>query len=458
MTHLAVWLAVCVIISAVGVLRPSAPLTCSLALLAFLPESAAQILTDIPLQGSSGVLSVHPATWLLLVAVPLQFCAAPHRFFSLSLRRGGSALLALAVFISVAALSTIASRGTSGFSQLLESIVGPIFLFLLVHIVWNHAPVRWSATLNMLQLYGLLVAVLAIVQNFAKRDLVFESYYQTERLLQSFAPGEYRSTAFLGHPLVVAMFLVAMLPLMRRPGFRGRTPGVLGTLLLIGGIAATGSRSGLVIGGAYVLLGSPLLRNGGRIGHRVGAFIATPVGLVAVLFATPIGATVLTRLTTHDASIGIRQDAANVFLHNWTHFVAYGSGIGASFAVSAEGLGATHSFENPAMMLAVDAGLFATLCFYYALLTLAVQRRHAWRALESHAFLLALFFSFGFSSYGTKSVAGYLLWLFAAIASTMARAGRIEADRSACVSRTVDADLAFSGAGRTPRPRRVLTT
>jgi hypothetical protein len=433
MSHLIVWLAICLIVSSIGVFRPSVPLVCALSLLAFLPEAGAQIVTGIPLAGAAGALSVHPATWLLLIALPLQFCTAPHRFFELSLRRGGSASLALGVFIVLATLSTIEGRGTSGFSQLLESMVGPIFMFILIRIVVNHSPNRWLAICNALQLYGLLVAAFAIAQYLSRADLLYGHYYQTYYRaaglsLTHLSQTGYRSTAFFGHPLLVAMFLVAVLPLMRRPGFGGRTPGMIGTLGVIAGIAATGSRSGLIVGVAYVLLGGILTRNDKGARHRLSAFLATPVGVVLVLFATPIGATVITRLTTHDASNAVRQDAASVFLDSWTQFVTYGRGIGASFAVSAEGLGAAHSFENPAMMLAVDAGLVATLCFYYALFSLAGQSRDTWRRPEGLAFLLTLLVSFGFSSYGTKSVAGYVLWLFAATASTAdhAMAGKVQ--------------------------------
>jgi hypothetical protein len=437
--HLVVWLAICLIISAIGLTRPSVPLTCSLALLAFIPESAAQLFTGVPMQGASGMLAVHPATWLLLMAFPLQLGAAPHRFTALNLRRGGTALFCFVVFVALATMSTVLGRGTSGFSQLLESLVGPAFLFLLIQIVAQRTPDRWRSIRNALQLYALFVALLAIAEYFAHRDLVFARYSAQQVGQQAVSHGAYRAMAFLGHPLICAMFLVAMLPLMRRPGFRNRTPGLVGTLVLIAGIAATGSRSGVVIAVGYLLFGNLVVRAGSGIGRVVRDFVATPVGLVVILFATPIGGTVLARLTTDRKSTAIRQNAATLFLHNWTHFIAYGKGIGASFAVSAQGLGATHSFENPAMMLVIDAGVLATVLFYWALLTFARQRRLAWRELEGHSFLLALLVSLGFSSYGTKSVAGYLLWLFAAVSSIAVHTDPVDDDdTSAAVPPTAD--------------------
>jgi hypothetical protein len=384
-----------------------------------LPSPAAQLLTGVPyVTSGGGTIGLHPATWLIIVAIATRLAAQPVRSVSVLLDRGGIAATAIALTLAAAVISTWSVRGTQGFAQLVETLAGPPGLLFLALIAARDDDRLGERLCRWVQLGALAAAALAVGQYLLERHIVFESYYGATAWHAHFAIYGYRSPAFLDHPLTAGLLMTAAMPLMRiRVGRQRRAPGLPGSLLLVAGITATGSRTALVCALAYLVVMYLIGRAGESAWRRVGALALGPLLAYSIVAYTSLGVVIMNRFATDTSSYAIRSAGAAAFWDRWTSFVFTGTGVGGSAALSQELLNRATSFENAAIMLAADVGILATALFYIAIFSFAMHgRREHLRSFPLHTVLLAVLVSLSYSSYGTKSVAGYVVWLFVSVA------------------------------------------
>jgi hypothetical protein len=430
MTQLTLWLMACSVVAVIGLVRPAVPVIISVTVLWVIPSPAAEVITGVPYAESTGSLALHPTTWLLLVAVAVRLAIQPVATVSTAFSRSTVATVALLVAVASAVLSTYSARGAQGFSQLVETIAGPSALLLLC-LVAAESDTRFHRTFcTAIQGAALLMAGLAVVQYLVGRDIFFESYYARTAWRQHFELYGYRSPALLDHPLTAGMFFVASMPLMRVRMGPWKSPGAAGLVLLVAGIAATGARAALVVGGLYLLIAYALREEGDRRGLRSRGVIIAPAASYFLLMTTPIGAAILRRFATDTSSYDIRTSAFRAFWSQWQSFVFSGTGVGGSATLSQQLLHRSTSFENAAIMLAADIGIIPTLLLYVSILKFASGDQFALRNRPQHGVWLALIMGLTFSSYGTKSVAGYIVWMCVALSATAPHTGRVQADRT----------------------------
>jgi hypothetical protein len=410
---LVAWLGLSATIGLVGLWFPRLPIAVALLLLGVVPASASDLLTGVPYGESTGLPSLHPATWIILFAAGFALLRQPVDFVGGIVRASPAALVLATLAGAIAIATSVLSHGAQGTSQILETYVGPPLLAALVLRELARRPHSRDHLLFSIQIYALIVAGLAVAEGLLRVDLVWAADYAAQPWHQSYGLTGFRATVFGDHPLNTALLLLACLPLMLGR-FAGRfRPGVPGLLLVVAGITATGSRSGVAIALAYLVV------MGLRMGRMLFPALASLVGVVWIISTLDFGQRLLARLSLDTNSSFIRFGAVSELTQNWTHFLVTGNGVGFSGEVSQALLGQSVSFENGPLMMALDIGILGAGAFLLAMCLLAL--RGGWRKITpvTAGFVMSLGMSVAYSSFGTKSTAGYVVWVFAALAPSI---------------------------------------
>jgi len=407
---LVAWLIFSAAVGLIGLRLPRFPIGVALLLLGVVPASASGLLTGVAYTESSGLPSLHPGTWVVLFAAGFALLRQPVEFVEGLLRASPTALLLGSLAATIAIATTVVSHGTQGTSQTLETYIGPPLLAALMLREVDRRPSSRNDLLLTLQIYGLVVGLLAVAEGVLRVDLVWAADYAAQPWHQSYGLTGFRATVFGDHPLNTALVLLACLPLMRGRYADGFRPGVPGVMVILAGIAATGSRSGVAIALAYLVI------MGLQLGRKFFPALVSLVALSWILGTLDFGQRLVARLSLDTNSSFVRFGAVSELTQNWTHFFVTGNGVGFSGEVSQALLGQSVSFENGPLMMALDIGLIGACAFLLSMCFLAL--RGGWKAMSpvTAGFVMSLAMSASYSSFGTKSSAGYVVWTLAALA------------------------------------------
>lgn len=380
-----------------------------LGIFVLIPTSATALLTGRD-YGVSGPLSLLPMTIVVCAVAAVVICFFP--MVMLRLRFPVPQTIAIVLVLASAMVETLARGGGSGMGQLLDTLVGPIILFLLIVASHRIDPRMGQSLRVFLITLGAFEAVLGIAQYILKRPIFFEGEYARQAWFQYFNVTAFRSMGTFDHPLNYALFL--LLGLCLTLSLSNRVLSAILTIVFIVAIAASASRSAL-LGAVYVMLMMTVTR---RSSTR---WVVFWVGLVAgsLLVFSILGDVLASRLSDDAGSAATRRQAANLFVHILPRHVLLGSGLGSSQQASILG-GLRTSFESPFFSLTIEIGLVMTVLLFSAMVSLAVSRgvSRAWSP-ENVGALTVLAVTMTYSSFGVKSAAGYLVWIALSLPQTL---------------------------------------
>ena len=160
---------------------------------------------------------------------------------------------------------------------------------------------------------------------------------------------------------------MALLPIVRMRVSERFRPGIPGAVLVLAGIAATGSRSALAIAVIYLLVVSF------RSLRTAVPTVVILTSLFAIVEISSFGQRWLERLGTDTNSSYVRFGALSAVINNFGDFFFSGRGVGFSGEVSRDLLGQAVSFENGFLMMALDIGIIATAAIVMAMVVLAFR-------------------------------------------------------------------------------------
>jgi hypothetical protein len=189
----------------------------------------------------------------------------------------------------------------------------------------------------------------------------------------------------------------------------------LGSLSLAG-IAATGSRTGLVVGAAAFVWLIVATRMGevAKVVVVLGA-----VGLVIGAFSDFGGLGVLDRFQDDSGSTRVRVLAYQQFLDSWSDHLIVGGGAASSYSV-AQSAGLSTSFESSGLTYSLDFGVIPTLAYFGSLVSLALPSKGWGRAIKGSgvAFVVAFVVFNSYSGGSIPSSAASLLLLVTGLAAS----------------------------------------
>ncbi|ADG73805.1 hypothetical protein Cfla_0896 [Cellulomonas flavigena DSM 20109] len=402
MALLGAWLLACLTLAWLARRRPLDATLVALAVWVLVPAAAGGLLTG----HSTGLLGIHPASWLVLAVVGVQVLRAPADLARVVAQRL-HLVVALTLVVAVAALTT-QQLGTGGLALLVDVVVVPALMFLLVLTSIDDDPRAARRARTTVLALAAVCAAFALVQWSAGRLLLYEDQFATRYW---FREDFDRYMATLDSPLTLSMLLCVALPLLvglRRAGVQFAL-----VALFVGGTVVTQSRTGVVLVG--VLAVWVVIRSQAPAHVRLLSLCALGGGTAALL-GSGIAAGVAARFTDDEGSAGARTDAFRFFAETWQDYPVLGRGLTASYRYAALG-GLQTSLENSFLMYAVDIGILFALVYFGAQLLLVAE---AWtrstplpgaRVAATVAFVLPM----TYNALAARSASGALLWVALAL-------------------------------------------
>lgn len=402
MALLGAWLLACLTFAWLARRRPLDATLVALAVWVLVPAAAGGLLTG----HTTGLMGIHPASWLVLAVAGLQVLQAPAALVRVVAQRV-HLVVALVLVVAVSALTT-QQLGTGGLALLVDVVVVPALMFLLVLANVDHDPRAARRARTTVLALAAVTAAFALVQWMSGRALLYEDQFATRYW---FREGFDRYMATLDSPLTLSMLLCVAVPLLvglRRAGVQFAL-----VALYLGGTIVTQSRTGVVIVG--VLAVWVVIRSQAPAHVRLLSLCALGGGAAALL-GSGIAAGVAARFVDDQGSAGARTDAFRFFAETWQDYPVLGHGLTASYRYASQG-GLQTSLENSFFMYAVDIGVLFALVYFGAQLLLVIE---AWtrstplpgaRVAATVAFLLPL----TYNALAARSASGAVLWVALAL-------------------------------------------
>lgn len=439
--QLTAWIGVCLAAAFLFRKRARVPLAAVLGLWLLVPAIGSPTLTGV----SSGPMSVHAATWLVLSIVLVRLFHDPA---SIRMVLGAHFLLflILGLVIVAAYLATSTSGNGGGMVLLVDQIVVPVlfFLLLLAEAVRGEGLVTMLRTV-LLALVALVCAV-AVAQWLSGNVLFYEAGFKTQYW---FARQSGRWMGTLDQPLALSLFICLAAPLLG--GVKRRWLQLLLLALMAVGILISQSRVGLAALAMTVV--ATVIFAPWRTWIKTATLLVMS-GAGGALIASPLVAGVSARVADDAGSAEARGLALEYFLGRWSDYAVAGEGSGASFLLGARA-GLATSFENPTVMYSVDFGVLFALLYFGSMvvLVLGTALRTGFRSGYPGlllAGLMAVVIPQTYSSLATRSAAGILVWTVLAmvvIATDEARAHRASARARVPAAVPARTAVALHGAG-----------
>jgi hypothetical protein len=373
---------------------------------------------------TSGPLSVHAATWLVLSIVVIRMLHDPWSVRE-ALARQFFLFLTLALVMVAAFLASAMSGAGGGMVLLVDQIVVPGLFFLAVLSDAARGEGLVALLRTVLLTLVALACVVAVMQWLTKRVLFYESAFSTQYW---FDRDQERWMATLDQPLALSLFICLTAPLLA--GLKRRWLQLLLLALMVMGILITQSRVGLVALAVTVVATVLFARWRSRV---KAALLLVLAGAAGGLMASPLVAGVAARVADDTGSAQARGVALDYFLGRWGDYAVAGQGIGASYRLAVQA-GLQTSFENPTVMYSVDFGLLFALLYFGSMAALVLGAaltagpRIGYPGLVL-AGVMAVVIPQTYSSLATRSAAGILVWtvlamLVAAAGEARTRAGQ----------------------------------
>lgn len=403
---LVVWVAACILASAVFRRYPVELILASLAVWTLVPGVAGSVLVGHP----NSSLAFHPATWLILTTLVTQLATDPRAIAGAIVRRFIFVVSSLLV-IAAAVLETKAGQSQHGLVLAIDQMAASFFAFLVVMAGLYRDPSRGRILRNGVITLAAVEAGWAIVQYAAHSPILYKHDYEQRYW---YTAGFKRWMGTTDHPLVLALLLCAAIPLLT--GLHKAWVQQVLLILMLAGIVITESRAGVVAGGVgavYVVLASRASMSRKVMGIVVLAGAALTIAL------SSLSNGVSDRIANDTGSAVARGTALDYFLQNWRHYFLSGGGVNSSYTV-ATNAGLKSSFESAFLIYSIDIGIVFAVLYFGGLLVVALRNtgrsyRGAWLSA-----VVVLVLCQTFSSLGVDTLVGPLLWLLVALAATTA--------------------------------------
>ncbi|WP_336698041.1 hypothetical protein [Curtobacterium sp. USHLN213] len=307
--------------------------------------------------------SWQPATTFTLAIVIVE-CIRDPRGIARIVAQHLVVCVMLGTFLVIAFATSWFTGRAGDLGTLVLQILGPALLFLWIRSRGMDDADFPRRAARLLVLIGSAQAALVLT---VWAGAVPQPWLTTLEGLRWWKTDPGRMVGTFDHPLVAALWMSAAVPLsaaLRSGWLRLAAP-----VLLIVGIALTGSRFALLA--AIVAVAVMILRARVGVLAKAGATALASIGAVGFL-ASEASMTVTERFADDGGSSSARLKTVGLAVERWADTMIVGQGFGASEQVTRNALIGT-TFENPFLMFSIDFGLFATLLFFGALITLALS-------------------------------------------------------------------------------------
>jgi hypothetical protein len=430
--QLAAWIGVCIAAAFLFRKRVRVPLAAVLGLWLLVPAIGASTLTGV----SSGPMSVHPATWLVLCLFLVRLLHDPASV-RIVLGRHFLLFLVLGLVIAAAYLATSTSGNGGGMVLLVDQIVVPVlfFLLLLAEAVRGGGLVVLLRTV-LLVLVALACAV-AVAQWLSGSVLFYEAGFKTQYW---FARNSGRWMGTLDQPLALSLVVSVAAPLVVGLTRQWLQAGLLGLMAVA--VLISQSRVGLVALAVATVVVVLFVR---RPVWVKTAMLLVMTGVGAALMLSPLVAGVAARVANDTGSSEARGIALDYFLSRWNDYAVAGQGVGSSYRVAVQA-GLQTSFENPILMYGIDFGLLFAVLYFGAMTVLVFRGMRTGYPGLALAGIMALVIPQTYSSLATRSAGGIVVWTVLA----MVVIATDEARRAA--SPPVPAKVSAKAPARAPAP------
>lgn len=382
----------CVAIGVALVKRPSTCVIVATILWVALPQSASP-------------LGIHPSSIIVIVTMVLRLAILRPGVLSPQTRlvaATAGAAGAWALLEPTFVLSAILRPGV-----ILGVLVAPVCFYVLASQARATDPAGSRKLVRLLLTLSVVEATLAIAQRITGRTILYEDVYS--RYVWVLAGHTDRSPGSLDHFLILSLLLCLGMALLANIPRRWLLP--VGAILL-GGIIATQSRTGLVVGAITLLIVS-LRGPGVTLTSRLGTLTVAGAA-IAYSFAFGAFSSITARFINDAGSAEARNQSIEWFLAHWQNYFPLGNGLGSSFGVAASAGLVSTSFENPIIMFVVDLGIPAAALFLGAQVK-ALFRPNG-EVIGARLGAIAVLASAAtFSSENVQSAVGPLLWLSLAL-------------------------------------------
>lgn len=399
--QLVLWIGLCFAAAVALRRRPRLLLAAPLCLWLLVPAVGSPMLTGV----SSGPLSVHAATWLVLALFVVTILQEPGIIKAVLARH--FLLFLVLMLVILAAFLASATSGRGGMVLLIDEIVVPVLYFLLL----LSEGARGEGLVRMLRALFLslvaLVCVVAAAQWITGKVIFYQSGFSTQYW---FARDYGRWMGTLDQPLALSLVICVAAPLLVGLRQTWLQAGLLGLMAV--GVLVSQSRVGLAAFAVGVLAVLLFTRRPVWVKSTMLLMIT---GGVAVLLASPLVAGIAARLANDTGSTEARGLALEYYLNHWADYAVAGEGIGASYRVAVQA-GLDTSFENPILMYGIDIGLVFSVLYFGSMAVLLVRygRRTGYPGLML-ACAMAVAVPQTYSSLATRSAAGIVVWTLLAM-------------------------------------------
>lgn len=388
-----------------------------LCLWVLVPAVGSPLITGV----STGPLSLHAATWLVLSVVAARMLHDP-RSIQEVLARQFFLFLAVALAVVAAVLASVLSNAGGGMVLLVDQVVAPVLFFLVLLADAARGEGLVAMLRTVLLALAAVACFMAIGQFLMQNVLLYETGFRTQYWFNR-EQEQGRWMATLDQPLALSLFICLAAPLLA--GLKRRWLQLLLLALMVVGILVTQSRVGLVAVAVTVLMTVLFAKWRTRAKAAMLVLMASAAG---ALMVSPLVAGVAARVADDTGSAAARGLALDYFLAHWSGYALSGEGVGSSYRLAVQA-GLKTSFENPLVMYAIDIGLVFTLLYFGSMAALVLAAALTARPGIEHpglllAGLMVIVIPQTYSSLATRSAVGILVWTVLAMVAIAAAEAR----------------------------------
>lgn len=395
-----------------------------------------------------GPITLHPAAVLTLMVFLVQWLRRPGRMVATIERQPAMSVLLFAVAVLAPLTSYLVTSATPAMVFGLEQVSCAIMLYTLVGAMLLERPHTMAWLRRWFLVAAAAESLLAVVQMTLGATVFYQKYYSRQYW---YTPSFQRWMGTLDHPLVLSLFLCVALPLAastRRSSIR-----ILVILVIMAGLLATESRTGMIVGAIEVLyLGT---RSVGSWAGRV-IVLALVAGMGFYAASSSLVSNAISRFTTDDnGSASVRTQTLQWFGQHVGETWWLGDGFGQSFKV-ASGAGFGTSFENSFVMYSIDMGLVLTVLYFGLMVaaTITGLRSGSVRGLAMAA-TAAVLVPQTFSALSVRSTCAAVIWMVCAMCVFQPRSNTRTVARPAGQARRVPGVRSARPAVRIPLEEHV---
>lgn len=377
-----------------------------------------------------GRIDLHPAAVLTLMVFAVQWSRRPARMIATIERQPAMGVLLFALAVLAPLTAYLVTSATPPMVFGLEQVSCAVMLYTLVGAMLLERPQTMAWLRHWFLVAAVFESLLAVVQMALGATVFYQKYYAHQYW---YTPNFKRWMGTTDHPLVLSLLLCVALPLAAST--RRTSARILVIMVIMAGLLATESRTGMIVGALEVLyLGTRSV--GSWAGRAI--VLALVVGMGFYAASSSLVTAAISRFTTDDGgSASVRTQTLQWFAQHVGDTWWLGDGFGQSFKVAA-GAGFGTSFENSFVMYSIDMGLVLTLLYFGLLLAAVITglRRGSVRG-PAMAALAAVVVPQTFSALSVRSTCAAIIWMVCAMCVFQRRSNPGRVARPAAATRPV---------------------